>query len=159
VHLAPGDIHADVVDLTELIGRISLGVKSKSIVESDVLKWLGHRVETKALTYLGVVRVTLLRRKCGEIALDNDSFQHFCRLLGGHGQPRAVARHHSLTSTSTFTLNTSRSGSSTVTPGTISPVSASTTGAPGWLPAGWSRFLISAQSGVSFTRTRPICRA
>src|SRR5690606_33599920 len=115
VHLAPGDLHADAVDLTELIGSISLGVKSKSIVESDVLKWLGHRVETKALTYLGVVRDTLLRRKCGEIALDNDSFQHFCRLLGGHGQPRAVARHHSLTSTSTFTLNTSRSGSSTVT--------------------------------------------
>src|SRR5690606_15130539 len=44
----------------------------------------------------------------------------------------AKGRHHSLTSTSTFTLNTSRSGSATVTPGTISPVSVSTTGAPGW---------------------------
>src|SRR5690606_27816649 len=70
-------------------------------------------------------------------------------------------RHHSLTSvlTSTLTEKTSRSGSCTVTPGTISPVSASTTGAPGWWPAGWSRLLISAQSGVSFTLTRPICRA
>src|SRR5690606_27047224 len=73
VHLSPGDLHADAVDLTELIGSIALGVKSKSIVASDVLKWLGHRVETKALTYLGVVRDTLLLRKCGEIALDNDS--------------------------------------------------------------------------------------
>src|SRR5690606_11643399 len=73
----------------------------------------------------------------------------------------AKGRHHSLTSvpTSTLTLNTSRSGSCTVTPGTISPVSVSTTGAPGWLPAGWSRFLISAQSTDSRIFTRPICRA
>src|SRR5690606_26094093 len=98
VHLAPGDLHADAVDLAELIGSVSLGVEGESIVESDILKRLGHRVETKALAHLGVIRDTLLRRKGGEIGLDDDSFQHFCRLLGRHGQSRAVSCHYASTS-------------------------------------------------------------
>src|SRR5690606_40344417 len=38
VNLTPGDLHADGVDLTELIGSISLDVESESLLWSHVAK-------------------------------------------------------------------------------------------------------------------------
>src|SRR5690606_41376211 len=44
VHLAPGDLHADAVDLAELIGSVSLGVEGEFAVEGDVLERLRERI-------------------------------------------------------------------------------------------------------------------
>src|SRR5690606_7829088 len=60
--------------------------------------------------------------------------------------------------TSTFTLKASPAASATVTPSTISPVSASTTGTPRVLSTGFRRFLIWVQSGDSLTLTSPAAR-
>src|SRR5690606_19870366 len=69
------------------------------------------------------------------------------------------ARHaHDRVASSVLTVKVSPAGVSRTTPGTISPVSASTAGSPGRSPA-TRRLAISDQAGSSLTRTRPRGRA